>query len=70
MAQRELVLRIKAGVLRPSTTLGRPCDGAVRHAFALAGVANALEPVHMGPPGPRPMCEPIEKQQTDASERS
>jgi hypothetical protein len=61
IAQRELGLRIEAGTMRSTSTVGRPYTGAVLWAFHSAGVGNALEAVRMGPPGPRPMCEPTDK---------
>jgi hypothetical protein len=68
IAQDELRLRIDAGSLAPTVTLGRPYDAALRHAMAVAGVDHALEPVPMGPPGPRPMC-PDDQQQTQTSRK-
>jgi hypothetical protein len=54
IAQRERVLRIEAGVMQPTSTLGQPYDSALRYWFGATGVSHALEPVVMGSP-PRPM---------------
>ena len=66
LADGERSLRVNAGELRSTATLGQPYDAALRHALAAMGAGNLLE---LAPGPPRQMC-PDDAEQTEPSERS